>query len=247
MVSVDALTQNHLLALNRQFYQTFGEAFAEKRGRLQPGVVRLLPRIPPQARVLDLGCGHGMVLRALARRGFRGEYVGVDFSAPLLAQARANAPADLRSRFVQADLTDPSWTSKVGAGPFEVVLALAVFHHLPGQALRQRVLTQAAALLRPGGALMLSVWAFLHSPRLRQRVQPWERVGLTVSQVDPGDYLLDWRHGGQGFRYVHHFTSVELEALLRNAGLHIEEMFLSDGENGRLGLYAVGRRPLPRE
>ncbi len=247
MVSVDTLTQKRLLALNRQFYQTFGEAFAEKRGRLQPGVARLLPRIPPQARVLDLGCGHGMVLRALAKGGFRGEYVGVDFSTPLLTQARTNAPADLRSRFVQADLTAPSWTSRVGAGPFEVILAFAVFHHLPGQALRQRVLAQAAALLRPGGVLMLSVWAFLHSPRLRQRVQPWERVGLTASQVDPGDYLLDWRHGGQGLRYVHHFTPAELEALLRRTGLDLEEMFLSDGENGRLGLYAIGRKPLPRK
>ena len=239
---MDTATQNRLLALNRQFYQTFGEAFAEKRGRLQPGVARLLERIPPQAQVLDLGCGHGMVLRGLAMRGFRGAYVGVDFSAPLLAEAQAHAPADVESRFLQADLTDPSWISRVGAGPFDVVLAFAVFHHLPGKALRQRVLAQAAALLRPGGLLMLSVWAFLHSPRLRQRIQPWERVGLTTSQVDPGDYLLDWRHGGQGLRYVHHFTPVELAALLQHTGLTPHEMFLSDGENGRLGLYAVGRK-----
>ncbi len=237
---VDAKTQAFLLSLNRQFYQTFGPAFAEKRGRLQPGVARLLPTIPDTARVLDLGCGHGMVLRALAAQGFTGLYRGVDFSPTLLDIARRHTPSGLDVRFVQADLTTPEWVNAVAeAAPYDVVLAFAVLHHLPGADLRQRLVRQIAALLRPGGRFLHAHWQFLNSPRLRKRIQPWQRLGLHPEQVDPGDYLLDWRHGGTGLRYVHHFSPEELHALAQHAGFQVMAQFLSDGEGGRLGLYQV--------
>ncbi len=238
---MDATARAALLRLNRQFYQTFGTAFAEKRGRLQPGVTRLLPRIAPTARVLDLGCGHGMVARALAAQGFRGTYVGVDFSEPLLEEARRHAPGGFPTHWVQRDLTDPGWAQGL-VPPFEVVCAFAVLHHLPDRTLREQVVAQIATLLAPGGLFCHSHWNFLRSPRLRRRVQPWERAGLHPHQVDPGDYLLDWRHGGQGLRYVHHFTPAELEALAERTGFRVREMFLSDGEGGRLGLYQVWER-----
>jgi hypothetical protein len=74
---------------------------------------------------------------------------------------------------------------------------------------------------------------------MRTRIQPWEKVGLTTSQVDPGDYLLDWRHGGYGLRYVHHFSETELDQLAVASGFDILETFNSDGEGGKLGLYQV--------
>jgi hypothetical protein len=70
-------------------------------------------------------------------------------------------------------------------------------------------------------------------------VHPWNTIGLSESDVDPGDYLLDWRQGGQGVRYVHHFSQAELEELAEAAGYEVIESYLSDGENGRLGLYQV--------
>jgi hypothetical protein len=57
--------------------------------------------------------------------------------------------------------------------------------------------------------------------------------------VDAGDYLLDWRQGGSGLRYVHHFDEAELSALAATTGFRVLETFYSDGEGGRLGLYQV--------
>ncbi len=239
---MDARARKTILRLNRQFYQTFGAAFAEKRGRLQPGVSRLLARIPPTARVLDLGCGHGMVARALAQQGFQGEYVGIDFSPALLAEAQSHAPKAFPTLWLQRDLADPHWSQGLNP-PFDVVCAFAVLHHLPDRALREQVVRQIGALLRPGGLFCHSHWNFLRSPRLRARIQPWGQVGLHPTQVDPGDHLLDWRHRGLGLRYVHHFTPSELTALAQRTGFRAREMFLSDGEGGRLGLYAVWERP----
>ncbi len=230
--------RQRLAALNAAFYAQFGPAYAQKRGRLQPGVARLLRRVRPDARVLDAGCGHGMVLRALAARGFRGLYVGLEASPTLLALARQAAPPGPRAHWVQADLLAPRWP-RVAAGPFDVLLLFAVLHHLPGREARRAALTRLRARAAPQAWLAVSVWHFWRSARLRARVQPWARAGLSPRQLEPGDFLLDWRHGGQGLRYVHLYTPAELQADLDAAGWRVRELFLSDGEGGKLGLYAV--------
>ena len=94
-------------------------------------------------------------------------------------------------------------------------------------------------LLKPNGKFILSNWQFLNSEKLKARVQPWGRVGLSDSDVDEGDYLLDWRSGGEGLRYAHQFSEGELFGLAEQAQMKVEASFLSDGENGRLGLYQV--------
>jgi tRNA (uracil-5-)-methyltransferase TRM9 len=60
-------TVSILLDLNRQFYQQFGAAFSATRQRIQPGVARLLERLPLQGRWLDLGCGNGELARELKK------------------------------------------------------------------------------------------------------------------------------------------------------------------------------------
>ncbi len=234
---MDDKASAQLLRLNRQFYQTFATAFAETRGRLQPGVAHATRGLDPGARVLDMGCGHGELARALARQGHHGDYVGLDASDALLELARRENPHPAAT-FLPADLADPAWSQAL-QGPFDRIFAFAVLHHLPGERLRLRLLQQARALLAPRGKFTLSVWNFLASERLRARVVPWEQIGLEADQVERGDYLLDWRRGGRGLRYVHHFSETELRALAERAGFQVQQTYYSDGEGGRLGLYQV--------
>lgn len=228
---------NQLLELNYQFYQSFAESFAATRQRLQPGVQRVLQTVATEARVLDLGCGSGEVARQLGRDGFQGSYVGLDFSAGLLAEAQDGAP-DF-ARFRQADLAAADWDAGLDADGYDVILAFAVMHHLPGEALRLAFLGKVGALLAPGGRFIHSNWQFMSSERLRSRRQPWARAGLDEADVDPGDYLLDWRRDGEGLRYVHQYGEEELAGLAAQRGFKVVETFYSDGEGGKLGLYGV--------
>jgi SAM-dependent methyltransferase len=240
-------TAARLIELNRRFYHEHGESFAATRRRIQPGVRRVLDRLPdsPGQRWLDLGCGSGALAVEWLRRGRRSAYLGLDFSEPLLAEAHralAGLPGAEQVSFARADLANPDWAATLEVG-WSGGLAFAVLHHLPGRALRERVLRQVAALLAPGGLFVYSVWQFQHSPKLLARVQPWSAAGLEAADLEPGDALLDWRAPGQqqgaGLRYVHRFSADELRDLAAQAGLAIVETFESDGQGGRLGLYQV--------
>lgn len=249
---MDSATVFFLLALNRQFYQTFGHSFAETRRRVQPGVRRVLERLPPEGCWLELGCGSGSLAVEWARQARRGAYLGLDFSPQLLAEARqAVAGRTIQGLLLQfrlVDLSQPAWSVELDQASFNGVLAFAVLHHLPGQELRRQVLCQVRELLAPGGWFIHSEWQFQHSPRLLARRLPWEKVALHAEELDEGDTLLDWRHalpnqGGQvGLRYVHLFNRAELASLASSTGFEIFEEFESDGTGGRLGLYQFWRR-----
>lgn len=239
-------TAAKLIQLNREFYQTFARQFSNTRMRLQPGVIQIINRLPPDARLLDLGCGNGELARGLGQHGFNGIYIGLDSSESLISIARQRFDPNYQAIFLNADLSASDWDKPLKTipdpalrPPYDRILAFAVLHHLPGNAIREQLLQQVRLLLSANGQFIHSEWQFLNSPRLRKRIQPWERAGLNALDVGPGDYLLDWRQGGSGLRYVHHFSLEELQELASRTGFDIRETFNSDGEGGNLGIYQV--------
>ena len=225
-----------LLRVNREFYQSFARPFAETRHRLQPGAAETVREIPPEAAVLDLGCGSGEVARALARRKHRGTYLGIDQCDALLDEARCSGLP--QAEFLQADLAAPGWPALTHP-PYAYALAFAMLHHLPGAERRAGFAASVRDLLDPRGLFVFSVWQFQTSERLRRRIVPWKTIGLDEKQLDPGDHLMDWRHGGRGLRYVHAFEASELDDLARQAGFHRLRTYYADGQGGRLGRYEV--------
>ena len=239
----DVITR--LLQLNSEFYQTFADHFSQTRERLQPGVLQALENLPSTAWILDLGCGNGELALEWISRDPAGRYIGID-SSPLMLEIASEKVHDPRVSFHVFDLADIAWSEMLEAeltipltGRIDRVLSFAVLHHLPDAALRNRLALQVRRLLNESGQWIHSNWNFLASERLRARILPWETIALTDEDVEEGDYLLDWRRGGHGLRYVHHFTPSELEAFAAETGFTVLDSCHSDGEGGRLGLYQV--------
>jgi SAM-dependent methyltransferase len=211
--------------------------FDKTRARLQPGVKKLADRIIDGKQVLDLGCGNGALVVSMRKKGFTGAYTGLDFS-PVLAQlAVEGAREDPGTAFIIRDLAAPGWAGSL-AGPYDRILAFAVIHHLP-PLVAEEVLRICRGLIDPEGCLLLSTWQFLRSPRWTQRIQPWQRGGLDPNVVGEDDYLLDWRRGGTGLRYVHYYDEEDLAELAGKCGFGVVETSRSDGKEGDLGLYQV--------
>ncbi len=236
---MDTPIAKQLLQLNAEFYQTFATQFSDTRQRIQPGVQRILEFISLETSILDLGCGNGELARVLAERGFRSTYLGIDFSSELLNVARKGVDDHPNFSFIQRNLAVPNDGWEVSVKKFDIVLSFAAMHHIPGKESHLQILQSVRNLLMSEGCFIHSNWQFLNSERLRKRIHPWSEVGLTNEDVDPGDYLLDWRRGGFGLRYVHHFSESELITLAEETGFSVVETFYSDGETGDLGLYQI--------
>ena len=237
---MDSGTATRLIEINRTFYTEFGASFSATRYRLQPGVRRILGMLKGNESILDLGCGNGEFARELAKRGHRGAYLGVDFSLPLLQDAEMQ-PEGFSARFMQMDLTKLSASSDVLdiEGGWSVITAFAFFHHIPSHEVRLEMMRVVNHLMKKEGLFIHSNWQFLNSEKMRARILPWDAVDLSPLSVDSGDYLLDWRSGGKGLRYVHHFDEIELGELARASHFKIIDSFESDGDTGNLGLYQV--------
>jgi len=232
-------TARTLLRLNRRFYDTFASEFSDSRSTLQPGIVEALNHLRPFDSLLDVGCGDGRVGRTVQDSIQR--YVGVDYSANLLAQSNQPTGQPTNLAFLIADLSSSNWVREVTAR-FDAAVCFSTLHHIPGARRRRRVLREIRSLLRPHGRCAVSVWQFLHVPRLRRKIVSWIEIGLSDDEVDAGDYLLDWQRGGRGLRYVHHFDEAELIALCERAGFNVIDTYRSDGHasgSGDMGLYVI--------
>jgi SAM-dependent methyltransferase len=123
---------------------------AEMREWLDGTVGRLLAL--PHRRVLEVGCGTGLLLFRVAPATER--YRGSDFSAVALAQVAAELD---RRRLPQVELAQglaDDWTD-VRPGELDLVVLNSVVQYFPGVDYLVRVLERAVAAVAPGGAVFV--------------------------------------------------------------------------------------------
>jgi 2-polyprenyl-6-hydroxyphenyl methylase/3-demethylubiquinone-9 3-methyltransferase len=101
------------------------------------------------ARVLDVGCGGGLLSEGLADRG--ASVVGIDLGAENVAAARTHAAA--RNVSIVYECVDVETVAAEAPGTFDVVTCLEMLEHVPEPA---RIVAACAKAVRPGGAVFFS-------------------------------------------------------------------------------------------
>jgi SAM-dependent methyltransferase len=110
----------------------------------------------PDPLVLDLGCGPGSLAARLLGRLPEATVVAVDADPVTLSLGRAGYAAVSGLRFVDVDLREPGWVSRLGlpAGrPVDAVVSTTALHWLSAAELHDLYVT-LAGLLRPGGLFL---------------------------------------------------------------------------------------------
>jgi len=113
---------------------------------VQDAVVEEL-RAVPAPRVLDLGCGTGLLTARLQHDRVAERVVGLDFSAGMLSKARARAPG---IDWVQAS----ACALPLRDATFDAITSTEAFHWFPDQS---RALAECARVLVPGGRLLVAL------------------------------------------------------------------------------------------
>jgi 2-polyprenyl-6-hydroxyphenyl methylase/3-demethylubiquinone-9 3-methyltransferase len=103
------------------------------------------PAAVPEAVLVDLACGGGLMAPHVARLGYR--HVGVDIGLPGLELARAHGVLSVRASVLAVPLAD---------GCADVVVAGEILEHVADDV---GVLAECARLLRPGGTLVIDALA----------------------------------------------------------------------------------------
>jgi len=190
-------------------YDRIAEEFAATRPHPWPEVTEFLAG-RAGARGLDVGCGNGRHLDALADRVDRA--VGVDASRELLAVAARNVGGRDRVGLVRGDAA----ALPLAAGTVDVGLYVATVHHLPTRAARVASLDELARVLTPDGVALVSAWSTVHD---------------RFDREEGFDTTVDWTlpDGSRVPRFYHVYDPAEFRADVADSRLRLAGFDLSSG------------------
>jgi SAM-dependent methyltransferase len=148
----------------------------------------LRTRPGPVENFLDLGCGDGILGAAILGDYPSARGVLVDFSEPMLDQAREQLKEyESQLSFENLDYGDPAWVNKVVQyGPFDAIVSGYSIHHQPDER-KRGVYREIFTLLEPGA------W-FVNIEHVSSQAQL--NIDLFEEHYTSARYAIEQRTGG---------------------------------------------------
>lgn len=211
--------------------------------------------VKPGQAVLDFGCGNGRLLEVLKYENL--VYKGVDPVPELIdiarqkyqdatafdQSARGRAAKTIRNiEFRVLNFDADNFKLDFPDRYFDHIFAIAVFHHLPSNELRQTILKEFKRVLKDDGRIFLTVWNLWRGRALRGAIKFFLMKIFGKIDLDYGDLFIPYTTADKKItiqRYHHAFTKIELKKLADSAGLKAEKIFY---DNKKFNLCAIIRK-----
>jgi ubiquinone/menaquinone biosynthesis C-methylase UbiE len=105
-------------------------------------------------RILDLGCGDGILAATILQHYTNASGVLLDISEPMIQAAKDKLAKHYNLDFVLFDFGNSQWTERVKAkGPFSVIISGFSIHHQTDKR-KQEIYSEIFELLMPGGLFL---------------------------------------------------------------------------------------------
>jgi len=134
-----------------EFYDENCQAFSQTRECWWSDLNFIRKYLKKKGRILDFGCGNGRLAGFLEEEKADLEYQGADISQNLIAIAEEKYPQ--KEFIVLKEGEKLPFENET----FDVVVAIAVFHHL-SPAMAEKTLRELKRVLKKDGKIVLTVW-----------------------------------------------------------------------------------------
>ena len=135
--------------ITKESYEATAQAFADKVADLAPigSIERLMNMLPPNPKIIDIGCGSGRDAKIFTERGV--SVVGIDFCPNFIEIARAKAPL---AEFQVMDIEQLHFSARTFDGAWAATSLL----HIPKKDI-PAVLQRIHFILKENGVFYLSL------------------------------------------------------------------------------------------
>lgn len=198
--------------------------YAEGPPRFVPGfsdlhrmtTILLGERAPREARVLVLGAGGGLELKALAEAHPGWTFDGIDPAAEMLKQAvRTLGPLAPRARLHEGYIDDAP------EGPFDAATCLLTLHFLAPEE-RRRTASEIRKRLKPGAPFVAAHSSF---PQGEDERALWLSRYAAFAVASGADPALAQKARAAVAAHLNIFTPEQDESILRDAGFSDVSLF----------------------
>ena len=187
----------------KDVYNKIANQFNNTRHRIWGSVKIFMDSLPPNSKVLELGCGNGKNM--LYRTDL--DIEGIDISVEQIKICHKKL-----LKVEEGNITKLNFDNNI----FTYMICIATYHHLDNDSDRQKCLKEMYRCLKKGGKILITVWAM---------EQP-EDSNFNFTKTDE---MVPWKSKDDGntyLRYYHIYRKDELKEEINRlcSEFNIEEL-----------------------
>ncbi len=161
-------------------YSSFAKEFDQSRFSVWNCVQTFLSSIekPDEKKLLDAGCGNGKNMVYANKLGF--QTIGFDVCPELVSICKSKT-LNVYQNDILSEIKEK----------YDVIICIAVIHHLKSVEERNKVLTNLYNALNPGGKLLVTAWSF----------ELFDYEGKVFEKA--GDNIVGWNKKAERYYYIY--------------------------------------------